>query len=154
MAPTTVTIAAVIIAAILSPKNIRFFTKKYYYSALGRSLFVSIVTTCTTLLVGVPIAYIMSRYNVFGKSFIHIFIIMSLMSPPFIGAYSWIMLFGRAGFVTRLFANIGIHLPSIYGKLGIILVFTFKLFPYVYLYTSALAQENFKDIRFHFTSEF
>ena len=62
---------------------IRFFTKKYYYSALGRSLFVSIVTTCTTLLVGVPIAYIMSRYNVFGKSFIHIFIIMSLMSPPF-----------------------------------------------------------------------
>ena len=115
---------------------IRFFTKKYYYSALGRSLFVSIVTTYTTLLVGVPIAYIMSRYNVFGKSFIHIFIIMSLMSPPFIGAYSWIMLFGRAGFVTRLFANIGIHLPSIYGKLGIILVFTFKLFPYVYLYTS------------------
>ena len=115
---------------------IRFFTKKYYYSALGRSLFVSIVTTCTTLLVGVPIAYIMSRYNVFGKSFIHLFIIMSLKSPPFIGAYSWIMLFGRAGFVTRLFANIGIHLPSIYGKLGIILVFTFKLFPYVYLYTS------------------
>ena len=115
---------------------IRFFTKKYYYSALGRSLFVSIVTTCTTLLVGVPIAYMMSRYNVFGKNFIHIFIIMSLMSPPFIGAYSWIMLFGRAGFVTKLFANIGIHLPSIYGKLGIILVFTFKLFPYVYLYTS------------------
>ena len=56
---------------------VRFFTKKYYYSALGRSLFVSIVTTCTTLLVGVPIAYIMSRYNVFGKNFIHIFIIMS-----------------------------------------------------------------------------
>ena len=81
-------------------------------------------------------AYVMSRYNVFGKNFIHIFIIMSLMSPPFIGAYSWIMLFGRAGLVTKAFANIGIHLPSIYGKLGIILVFTFKLFPYVYLYTS------------------
>ena len=115
---------------------ISFFTKKYYYSALGRSLFVSCVTTCTALLVGVPMAYVMSRYNVFGKNFIHIFIIMSLMSPPFIGAYSWIMLFGRAGLVTKAFANIGIHLPSIYGKLGIILVFTFKLFPYVYLYTS------------------
>ena len=87
---------------------IRFFTKKYYYSALGRSLFVSCVTTCTALLVGVPMAYVMSRYNVFGKNFIHIFIIMSLMSPPFIGAYSWIMLFGRAGLVTKAFANIGI----------------------------------------------
>jgi iron(III) transport system permease protein len=115
---------------------IRFFSKKYYYSSLGRSLFVSIVTTATTLAVGVPMAYLMSRYNIFGKRFIHIFIIMSLMSPPFIGAYSWIMLFGRAGFVTRFFESIGIFLPSIYGKLGIILVFTFKLFPYVYLYTS------------------
>ncbi|KEZ90189.1 ABC transporter permease [Lacrimispora celerecrescens] len=115
---------------------IRFFTKKYYYSSLGRSLFISIVTTATTLVVGVPMAYLMSRYNVFGKRFIHIFIIMSLMSPPFIGAYSWIMLFGRAGFVTQFFESIEIFLPSIYGKLGIILVFTFKLFPYVYLYTS------------------
>ena len=46
---------------------IRFFTKKYYYSALGRSIFVSVVTTITTLVVGVPIAYVMSRYNVWGK---------------------------------------------------------------------------------------
>ena len=115
---------------------VRFFTKKYYYNALGRSLFVSVVTTLTTLVVGVPIAYVMSRYNVVGKRFIHIFIIMSLMSPPFIGAYSWITLFGRYGVITSLFADIGIHLPSIYGKMGIIIVFTFKLFPYVYLYAS------------------
>lgn len=115
---------------------IKFFTKKYYYTTLGRSLFVSIVTTCTTLVIGVPMAYIMSRYNVFAKKYLHILIIMSLMSPPFIGAYSWIMLFGRAGLVTKFFETaFGIALPSIYGKLGIILVFTFKLFPYVYLYT-------------------
>ena len=123
---------------LLSLDNyIRFFTKKYYYSALFRSLFVSSVSTVTSLLVRVPIAYLMTRYNVWMKKYIHIFIIMSLMSPPFIGAYSWIMLFGRAGVVTSFFDDVlGIALPSIYGKLGIILVFTFKLFPYVYLYTS------------------
>jgi len=115
----------------------RFFTKKYYYSALGRSLQVSSIAMITTLIVGVPMAYVMNRYNVWGKRFIHIFIIMSLMSPPFIGAYSWITLFGRSGFITKLFeSSLGIVLPSIYGRLGIILVFTFKLFPYVYLYTS------------------
>lgn len=114
----------------------RFFQKKYYYSTLGHSLFVSCVATLTTLVIGVPIAYLMSRYNIFAKKYIHILIIMSLMSPPFIGAYSWIMLFGRAGLITRFFSEtFGIMLPSIYGKLGIILVFTFKLFPYVYLYT-------------------
>lgn len=42
-------------------------------------------------------------------------IIMSLMSPPFIGAYSWIILFGRSGFVTKFLANFGIVVPPIYG---------------------------------------
>lgn len=115
---------------------IRFFTKKYYYSTLGHSLFVSVAATVSTLLIGVPMAYLMTRYNIFGKKYIHILIIMCLMSPPFIGAYSWILLFGRAGLVTKMFAAIGLTTPTIYGKMGIILVFTFKLFPYVYLYTS------------------
>lgn len=115
----------------------RFFTKEYYYAALGRSLQVSSIATITTLLVGVPMAYVMSRYNVWGKKVLHILIIMSLMSPPFIGAYSWITLFGRSGFITKIFeSSLGLTLPSIYGRLGIILVFTFKLFPYVYLYAS------------------
>lgn len=115
---------------------IRFFSKKYYYSTLGHSLLVSSLATITTLIIGVPMAYLMTRYNILGKKYIHILIIMCLMSPPFIGAYSWILLFGRSGLVTRIFATIGITLPTIYGKAGIILVFTFKLFPYVYLYTS------------------
>ena len=115
---------------------IRFFTKKYYYMALVRSLMVSGIATITTLLVGVPMAYLMSRYNIFGKRYLHIFIIMSLMSPPFIGAYSWITLFGRAGFITKLFERIGIILPNIYGMVGILAVFTFMLYPYVYLYTA------------------
>lgn len=116
---------------------VRIFSKKYYYSALGHSLQVSLITTITTLVVGVPMAYLMSRYNIWGKRYIHILIIMSLMSPPFIGAYSWITLFGRSGLVTKFFeTNLGILFPSIYGKTGIILVFTFMLYPYVYLYTS------------------
>ena len=81
-------------------------------------------------------AYLMTRYNIFGKNVIYVCIILALMSPPFIGAYSWILLFGRAGFITRLFAGIGVRTPTIYGPGGIILVFTLHLFPYVYLYVA------------------
>ena len=115
---------------------IRFFTKPYYYKSLLRSLFVCSVTVLTTTLVGVPIAYLMTRYNIAGKNILHIFIIMSLMSPPFIGAYSWIILLGRNGLVARLFKLIGLTAPTIYGRGGIIFVFTLHLFPYIYLYTS------------------
>ena len=114
----------------------RFFTKKYYYSSLLHSLFVCAITMITTTLVGVPIAYVMTRYNVFGKKLLHIFIIMSLMSPPFIGAYSWIILLGRNGLLTKFIQSLGLAAPTIYGRGGIIFVFTLHLFPYIYLYTS------------------
>ncbi len=115
----------------------RFFTKPYYYSTLKNTAVVCLTATLTTTLIGVPIAYLMTRYNVFGKRILHIFIIMALMSPPFIGAYSWILMFGRSGVITRFFLDaFNVVLPTIYGKGGIILVFTFHLFPYVYLYVS------------------
>jgi len=115
---------------------VRFFTKPYYYQTLLRSLLVCGITVVTTTLIGVPIAYVMTRYNVAGKQLLHIFIIMSLMSPPFIGAYSWIILMGRNGLVAKLFALFGLQAPTIYGREGIIFVFTLHLFPYIYLYTS------------------
>ena len=115
---------------------VRFFTKPYYYQTLIRSLVVCGVTVLTTTLIGVPIAYVMTRYNVAGKQLLHILIIMSLMSPPFIGAYSWIILMGRNGLVAKLFRLFGAAAPTIYGRNGIIFVFTLHLFPYIYLYTS------------------
>ena len=114
----------------------RFFTKPYYCQTLIRSMVVCFATVLTTTVVGVPIAYLMTRYNIPGKKVLHIFIIMSLMSPPFIGAYSWIILLGRAGLVAKLFGAIGLTAPTIYGRGGIIFVFTLHLFPYIYLYTS------------------
>ncbi len=115
---------------------VRFFTKPYYYQTLLRSLVVCGVTVLTTTVIGVPIAYVMTRYNVAGKQLLHIFIIMSLMSPPFIGAYSWIILMGRNGLIAKFFALFGATAPTIYGRGGIIFVFTLHLFPYIYLYTS------------------
>lgn len=111
-----------------------FFTYKYYYETLFRSLKVALITTIFSVLVGVPLAYITTRFNVWGKRIVNVMIVMSLMSPPFIGAYSWIMLLGRNGVVTNFLTKLGLNVPSIYGYFGIILVFTLKLYPYVYLY--------------------
>jgi iron(III) transport system permease protein len=64
---------------------VRFFTKPYYYTTLLHSLVVCCATVLLATAIGVPIAYLMTRYNIAGKKILHIFIIMSLMSPPFIG---------------------------------------------------------------------
>ena len=118
-----------------------FFTYQYYYETLFRSLKIAIIVTISAVLIGVPMAYVTTRYNIWGKKIVEVMIIMSLMSPPFIGAYSWIMLLGRNGALTNFLHKFGINTPPIYGFNGIILVFTLTLFPYVYLYVKG-ALEN------------
>lgn len=113
-----------------------FVEFKYYYQTLFRSLLVSTITTILAVLIGVPLAYLMTRFRLYGSRIVNIMIIMSLMSPPFIGAYSWIILLGRNGIITNFLNRIGIVFPSIYGFLGILLVFTLKLYPFVFLYVS------------------
>lgn len=48
---------------------VRFFTKPYYYQTLLRSMVVCFATVFTSTLIGVPIAYLMTRYNIPGKKF-------------------------------------------------------------------------------------
>lgn len=123
---------------ITAANFIKFFTTKYYLDVLRNSLYVAGITTAICVVIGVFLAYTLTRFDIRAKKVINVLIILSLMSPPFIGAYAWITLFGRSGFVTKHFLTwFGVALPTIYGKRGIISVFTLKMFPYVYLFASA-----------------
>ena len=115
----------------------RFFGRKYYYQGLINSFKVTTCVTIIAIIIGVPIAYFMTAYKVKLKGLMEVLIIISMLSPPFIGAYSWILLCGRSGVITEFFRDsFGIKIPTIYGFTGILLVFTLKLYPFIYLYVS------------------
>lgn len=115
----------------------QFFADSYYLSTLFNSFKVSVCAMALTLLLGVPLAYIYSLYEIKGRNFLQVMIILCSMSAPFIGAYSWVLLLGRAGLITKLFKDwFGITMPNIYGFNGILLVLSTKLFPLVFLYVS------------------
>jgi len=114
----------------------KFFSKKYYIRALGNSFKVTTVTTILAVLIGAPLAYMTTAFKIKGKGLLDILIIISMLSPPFIGAYSWVLLAGRSGVITSFFREtLGIELGSIYGFGGILLVLTLKLYPFIYMYT-------------------
>jgi len=112
----------------------KFFSKPYYFSTLMNSFKVGIATTILSVLIGTPLAYVFSMYKIKGKKLLQILIIIASMSAPFIGAYSWILLLGRSGIITKFFESIGIITPNIYGFGGILLVLTCQLFPLIFLY--------------------
>lgn len=127
--------AAVIVNGSFSLEGFKsFFGQGYYVRSIGNSLLVSICTTAIALVVGVPLAYFYQMYEIRGKSLLQVLVILCSMSAPFIGAYAWIVLMGRSGIFTKLLAAAGIHVGSIYGFKGILLVLSLQLFPLVFLY--------------------
>ncbi|MCP4396977.1 MAG: iron ABC transporter permease [bacterium] len=114
----------------------KFFSKPYYTGAILNSLLVSFGGTLGALVFGIPLAFFTSRYKIWGKTLLATLAVLSLLSPPFIGAYSWIMMLGNKGFLRVFLLSLGIKLPSIFGPVGIVLVYTLQYYPFVFLLTS------------------
>jgi iron(III) transport system permease protein len=115
----------------------RIFSKAYYLRAMGNSFNVTLSVTLFSVLLATPLAYLMAVYQIRGKTMLEILVLVSSMSAPFIGAYSWIMLFGRSGAVTTFLKDtFGFILPDVYGFPGIVLVMSLQLYSLVYMFVS------------------
>lgn len=116
---------------------VKFFTRKFYWSTLVNSFKVTIAATLISVGLGLPLAYFTKSIDVKFSGAINLIAIIAYLSPPFIGAYAWIQLLGRSGFITKFINQLfGITYSGIYGFSGIVLVFAMQSFPLVYLYVS------------------
>ena len=119
-----------------------FWTPRYL-NAFVNTLIVGFGGLAGALLLGSIMAFCVSRIHIRGGRLVSLLAILALVSPPFIGAYSWIVLFGSGGLVRQTLLSWGIGMPPIYGVWGILIVFAFKFYPYVYLLTAgALSNIN------------
>lgn len=113
----------------------QFFDSRLYWGTLLNSLLVSVCVTALALLVAFPLAYFMTMFRVAASPTVQVLVLASMMSPPFIGAYSWVLLLGNNGLITRWVRDsLGIEIPSIYGFGGILLVLTLQLVPLIFTY--------------------
>jgi iron(III) transport system permease protein len=117
-----------------------FLAYPYYARTIGHSFLVSSLVTAAALLVAVPLGFLVARVDIPGKALLKTLAILPLVSPPFIGAYSWILLFGRAGYVTGGLQRIGITIPTVYGMHGIVLALTLNLYPFIFLMVAGALQ--------------
>ena len=112
----------------------RFITAATYRSATLNTVVVSTLSTFFATALALPAAYAVARIAMPFRNLILALSVVPLVAPPFIGAFSWITLFGRTGIVTHhLELWFGIEMPSIYGHFGVILAMSLSLFPYVFL---------------------
>lgn len=120
-----------------------FFSQWRFAQSFFNTLVVGFGALAGALVLGCTMAFCVSRFTIAGSRFLSLLSILALVSPPFIGAYSWIVLFGAGGVVRGALRDFGINMPPIYGLGGILMVFALKFYPYVYLMVSgALGNVN------------
>jgi iron(III) transport system permease protein len=111
------------------------FKSSTYRSAIWHSLVIAVLSSLFAVLLALPMAYCMTRVKMPFRNFIMSLSVIPIISPPFIGAYSWVILLGRNGLITRLINSVlGENImPGIYGPFGIVLALSLHYFPYVFL---------------------
>lgn len=114
---------------------VKFFSHKYYYRPIFNSIKVSTAVSFLVVLFATPLAYLLRMYRIKGRDTIRMLLLVSCMQAPFIGGYSWILLLGRNGVITRFLSNtLGVRVPDIYGFPGMLLVFTLSMTPLMFIY--------------------
>ena len=112
----------------------RFFTANSYKRALWNSIYSGLAATLIATVLALPMAYSVARIELPLRGLLCAMSVVPLISPPFIGAYAWIILLGKNGTITQfVFQTTGLTLPSIYGPGGVILALALSYFPYVFL---------------------
>lgn len=108
-----------------------------YLEAFGNTLVLGLVVTACTILVGVPFAYMVARYDFPLKNLVAILPVLTIVIPEIIVGQSWLLVLGNNGILTNLLGDASISLPSFYGWTG--MVFSMTLVYYTYIYLGVLA---------------
>ena len=108
---------------------VAFFSGGTWVRPLLNSLQVTLLSTSTAVVLGFVFAYAMVYTPMPWKPFFRIVGILPLLSPPFVVAAVYILLFGPRGIVS--YGLLG-QSPSVFGLLGIWGVQTIAFFPFAY----------------------
>ncbi len=112
---------------------------------IANALFAGAMTVIGTSIIGIPVAWMLTRFRFYGKSVFRVLALLPLIIPPFVGAFAMNRLLARNGMVSNFIARellptLGIEIenPAMFALIspsvwGIIFVQTVHLWPLIYL---------------------
>ena len=106
------------------------FTRKRFFSAVRNTAIECVCSTAVSVFTGYVYAYGVVRGNLPFKKFFSVVPVIHLVTPPFVGGLSFILLFGRQGFFTKTLLGLDV---SLYGFWGLLLSQVLCFFPLAYL---------------------
>ena len=115
--------------------------------ALGLSLISALVATALSLLVGVPLAWVLARTDFRGRSVVRALVTLPMVLPPVVGGAALLFAFGRRGLLGEpIYDGTGFLLP--FSLWGVIAANTFVAMPFLVITVEAglrSADQRYED---------
>jgi len=115
----------------------RVFADPALQKALWNTIVLAFWVGLASIAIGAPLAWLTARTDVPGRGLIRGLVMASFVTPPFLGAFAWVMLAGpNAGLVNKLWRSVAggdEPLFNIFSMTGLVFVVTIYTFPYVYI---------------------
>ncbi len=105
-------------------------TDPVVFEALRLSLVSSVLATAVSVVLGIPIAWILARVDFRGRQLVRSIVLLPLVMPPVVGGAALLFALGRRGtFGEPLYEATGLVLP--FSLWGVVIATTFVAMPFL-----------------------
>lgn len=117
---------------VFSLSNYKRFFQPIYLKMLGITLLIAFLSTVGCLLIGYPVAYIISKMDEKVASSLIFVFIMPMWINLLLRTYGWITLLGKNGVLNRFLASLGLDsLGIMYTPTAVVLGMIYEFLPYM-----------------------
>ena len=125
---------ALVVSLALGGNQFPLLLEQGLGEAAANSVVTTVASSAFAVVLGGLVALLLERTDVYGKNALRILLLCPLLIPPFVGAISWLQLFGNNQGLNAVF---GREIWNIYGVDGVIFLMTLHSYPVVYVIIAA-----------------
>ena len=113
-----------------------FLGDPFYRDVLWRTLALGAWTTAGCLLLGFPLAFLLSQLRGIRRSILYFVLLLPLLTSAVVRTFGWMILLGNNGFINRTLIDVGIiddPIRMMYSMTGIVIALVEVLLPFMVL---------------------
>ena len=123
----------------------RLLSETQVLTALRLSLVCATAATIASLILGVPLAWVLARLTFPGRGMLRALVTLPLILPPVVGGLALLLAFGRNGLLGRYLDDwFGVTLP--FTTPGVIVAETFVAMPFLVLTIEGALRSSDRDL--------
>ena len=117
-----------------SLENYSRLISSQYFNIFLRSIWLALISTILCLIVGYPVAYIISQMKVSKRNFMIMLFILPMWMNFLLRTYAWMPILGKTGIVNNILSKVGIGpISFLYNDGAVLLGMVYNFLPFMVL---------------------